>query len=197
MGLALDSPAMEHLLATMRDEAVLTDGMLRVDTFLNHVVRPEVIADVGESVAAIARQYDPDLLLTAEASGIPPAVAAGLVLGVPVVYAKKYLGPGDRYTIGRDVASPTKGLEYRVEVARHALAPGMQVVAVDDFLAGGRTAVALVEITREAGADVAAAVFVVEKTWEPGRALVEATGCAVHALVRVDERGSIEPGTAA
>lgn len=178
----------------MRAEATLADGIVRVDGFLNHVIRPDVIDDVGHRIAGLVGDPAPDLVLTAEASGIPPAVAAGLRLGVPVVYAKKYLGPGDRYTIAREVASPTRGTEYRVEVARHAIDPGSRVVVVDDFLSGGRTALALVEIAREAGATAERAVFVVEKTWEPGRHRLEAAGCAVAALVTVDADGTIRDG---
>jgi xanthine phosphoribosyltransferase len=171
--------------------ATVEGPILKVDRFLNHRVEPSLITNVGHQIAALLGPLAPDLLLTAEASGIPPALAAGIEINVPIVYAKKYLGPGGRYTFSREVNSPTKGTEYRVEVARHVLPPGLQVAIVDDFLAGGRTAEALGEIAEEAGCTVLGAAFVIEKTYTGGRARLETHGWPVWSLVRVE---SLENG---
>ncbi len=165
---------------------------MRVDGFLNHRVDPDVIASVGRDIAKRIAPHGADVLLTAEASGIPVAVAAALEARLPVVYAKKYLGPGTRYSFAREVTSPTKGTEYRVEVFRHALVPGSRVVIVDDFLSGGRTAQALGEIAEEAGCEVISLVFAIEKTFMPGRSLLEAHGWDVEAIVQIT---SIADGT--
>ncbi len=182
---------MSILLEALRTDGTVANGLVKVDRFLNHRVRPDVLAEVGDSIAALMAGWDADVILTAEASGIPPATAASLRTGLPLVYAKKFIGPGDRDSFARNVASPTKGFEYRVEITRSMLEPGARVVIVDDFLSGGRTAKALVELAREAGGTVLAAVFVIEKAWMPGRALVEALACPVHALVTV---ASIDSG---
>ena len=156
-----------------------------VDEFLNHRVEPEVMNRVGGEIAKLIAPWHPDLLLTAEASGIPPALACSLATGVPMVYAKKYVGPGNRYTFGRDVASPTKGTEYRVEVSRRVLSPGARVVVIDDFLAGGRTAEALGEIIVEAGSRPVGFCFAIEKAYTEGRDRLEAHGWEVKSLVRI------------
>ena len=176
---------MSLLADAIRTEGRVSDGLLKVDRFLNHRVRPDVLREVGDGIAARIADWDADLILTAEASGIPPGMATSLATGLPVVYAKKYVGPGKRRTYGREVSSPTKGFEYRVEVARHLIEPGQRVVITDDYLSGGRTAVALVEIARDAGAEVLGGVFVIEKAWMPGRERMEAIGCPAHALVTV------------
>ncbi len=179
-------------LRTAIDSLASVEGpILKVDRFLNHRVEPSLMADVGRQIASLLEPLEPDLLLTAEASGIPPALAAGMVMETPIVYAKKYLGPGGRYTFSREVASPTKGTEYRVEVARHVLPPGLRVAIVDDFLAGGRTAEALGEIAEEAGCSILATIFVIEKTFTEGRQRLEAHGWPVWALVQVE---SLENG---
>ncbi len=168
------------------------DGdLLRVDQFLNHRVDPAIMAEIATAIADLLRPVQPDLLLTAEAGGMPPALAAGAVLGIPTVYAKKYLGPGERYTFYREVSSPTKGTEYRVEVARRVLEPGLRVAVVDDFLAGGRTAEALGQIAEEAGCAMLGAVFVIEKTFSGGRRRLEARGWPVWSLVAIE---SLEGG---
>jgi xanthine phosphoribosyltransferase len=170
--------------------------LLMVDRFLNHRVDPEVMTAVGVEIAAWLADRNPDLLLTAEASGIPPALAAGREMGIPMVYAKKYLGPGKRYTFSREVSSPTKGTEYRVEVARRVLESGLRVAIVDDFLAGGRTAASLGEIAEEAGCEVIGAIFAIEKTSFAGRELLESHGWDVHALVRITSLEGGEVGIA-
>ncbi len=174
------------LLTAIDSMASVEGPILKVDRFLNHRVEPSLMADVGRQMAGRLGLLEPDLLLTAEASGIPPALAAGIEMGIPIVYAKKYLGPGGRYTFSREVVSPTKGTEYRVEVARHVLQPGLRVAIVDDFLAGGRTAEALGEIAEEAGCTLLGAMFVIEKTFTEGRGRLEAHGWPVWSLVKVE-----------
>ena len=110
-----------HLLRTaIRERGRVEGTLLKVDDFLNHRVDPELIAAVGADLAACFAAAAPQVVLTAEASGIPPALACALSLGVPMVFAKKYLGPGGRDVLTREVFSPTRGMEYRVEVARRA-----------------------------------------------------------------------------
>ncbi len=167
--------------------------LLKVDDFLNHRVDIDLFPEIGEAIAARFSGSRPDLVLTAEASGIPPGLVAAQAMGVPMVYAKKYMGVGQRYTFAREVSSPTKGTEYRVEVARRVLPPGLRVAVVDDFLAGGRTAEALGEIVEEAGGVVLGFVFVVEKTFSGGRERLESHGWSVDALIRVT---SLEAGVA-
>ncbi len=102
-----------------------------------------------------------------------------------MVYARKYLGVGNRYAFAREVTSPTKGVEYRVEVARRVLSPGTRLVVVDDFLSGGRTAEALGEIALEAGCELLALGFVIEKAWKEGRSRLERHDWHVDSLVTV------------
>jgi xanthine phosphoribosyltransferase len=180
------------LLRTAIFERARVEGtLLKVDDFLNHRVDPGIIAAVGADLAERFAASAPSVVLTAEASGIAPALACALRLRVPMVFAKKYLGPGGREVYTREVYSPTRGMEYRVEVARRALPPGELILVVDDFLAGGRTAEALGEISEEAGGTVAGLGFAIEKTFQEGRARLLAHGWRVEALARIT---SLEAG---
>jgi xanthine phosphoribosyltransferase len=62
----------------------------------------------------------------------------------------------------------------------------MCVALVDDFLANGRTALALAEIVGDAGARLVVAGFVVEKLFQGGRVDLEARGIPVAALAQVE-----------
>jgi xanthine phosphoribosyltransferase len=156
--------------ARLLREAILQRGrvegtFLKVDDFLNHRVESALIAAVGVDLAGLFADESPEVVLTAEASGIAPALACSLSLGVPMVFAKKYTRPGGRDVWAREVYSPTRGMEYRIEVARRTLEAGRRVLVVDGFLAGGRTAEALGGIAEEAGCPVIGLAFVIEKTF--------------------------------
>lgn len=166
------------------EEATVKGDIVLVDHFLNHRVDPEVMFEVGQRVKALADGLKPDVILTAEASGIPPAMAASLATGIPMIYAKKYITPGERTSYWREVSSTTKGFEYRIEVRDHIFSGG-RVLIVDDFLHQGRTAVALGEIVEEAGGEVLGVVFVVEKSWVGGRQRIEERGWPVWSLVSI------------
>ena len=163
----------------------VSGDLVLVDDFLNHRVDPIIIDEIGRQIADRFTDLAPDLIVTAEASGIPPAMATARYLPIPVVYAKKYVGVGDRYTFAREVVSPTKGTEYRVEVARRALEPGGRALIVDDFLSGGRTAEALGQIVEESGGEVSGYAFVIEKQFAGGRTLLESHGWDVWSLVEI------------
>ncbi len=177
--MAVDIPAI--VVAQARVEG----NLVKVDDFLNHRVDPAIMRQAGIQIAALLEGESVDLILTAEASGIPPALATSFVTDIPCVYAKKYIGAAQRHSFGREVVSPTKGVEYRVEVGRRQLRPGLRVAVVDDFLSGGRTAEALGEIVEEAGCELVKFVFVIEKTFTGGRERLEARSWDVDALVKI------------
>jgi len=168
--------------------------LVLVDEFLNHRVDPIIMSEIGRQFAEAFASTNPDLILTSEASGIPPAVVCGIEMGLPVIYAKKFLGTGNRYSYWREVMSPTKGVEYRVEVARRVMPSGARILVLDDFLSAGRTAEALGEISEESGGEIVGFGFVIEKGWRSGRDRLEHHGWRVDSLVRVTsiEDGAVE-----
>jgi xanthine phosphoribosyltransferase len=188
------SPGATLLRSAIAERGRVEGALLKVDEFLNHRVEPSLMAAIGVTIAAAFTATSPDLILTAEASGIPPALATGTALDIPVVYAKKYpRGDEIRPAFVREVASPTKGVEYRVEVARRVLPAGARVLVVDDFLSGGRTAQALGEIVVEAGADIVGFGFVIEKAFMGARSRLEAKGWPVEAVAVIS---SLDGGVA-
>jgi len=180
-----------NLQQVIRDQGRIKGDLLMVDTFLNHRVDTAIMNGVGEALAEQLASYAPEVILTAEASGIPPAMATASQMRLPFIYAKKFVGEPRTNSYGRAVSSPTKGIEYRVEVAQHILGPDVRVAVVDDFLARGRTAEALGEIVEDAGSTVVAAAFVIEKTSMGGRDLLTLHEWPILSLVRI---GSLSDG---
>lgn len=168
----------EVLKNAIRTRARVNGEIVLVDGFLNHRVEPDLIEDVATFLAG---ELGPcDAVVTSEASGIAPALAVAAVLGVDMVFAKKRPAPpGEGHH--RQVTSPTKGDSPFLVLSPAAIAGLGRVVIVDDFLWGGRTALALAEMLREAGIAVTGAGFCIEKTFGNGRRLLEEAGIPVVA----------------
>jgi len=183
---ALNAP-FEPLARRIAAEAtVIDDRILRIDHFLNHRIDTALMRAIGAALARRLAPLRPDLVLTAEASGIAPALVTALALDVPMVYAKKYAPEVEAPALSRLVPSPTRGGQTRLVISVRYLPPAARVALVDDFLANGRTALALAELVAEAGATLVAAGFVVEKCFQGGRAPLEGLGVPVAALAQIE-----------
>lgn len=175
------------LVERIGQEAVIVDDrIIKIDHFLNHRIDTDLMQSIGAEFANRLAPFQPDLILTAEASGIPPALATAFACRVPLVYAKKYDPAVPAPALTRRVPSPTKGRETLLAITARFLPTGSRVAIVDDFLANGRTALALAEMAHEAGANVVAAAFVVEKLFQQGRDPLVALGIPVITLAQIE-----------
>ena len=68
----------------------LGGGILKVDGFINHQVDPSLMEACGHELAARFAEVRATKILTAEISGIAPAVMTARHLGLPTVYARKH-----------------------------------------------------------------------------------------------------------
>jgi xanthine phosphoribosyltransferase len=153
----------------------LGDGILKVDSILNHQMDPLLIKEMGEEIARRFRHLEPTRVLTAEVSGIAPATMTALALGVPVVYARKKK-PITMYGPVFLETAPTHtkgGHEVMLLVSAEFMPPGERVLVVDDFLATGHTLRALARIVNGASCTLVGIAAVIEKTFEGGRKLLE------------------------
>jgi len=127
-------------------------------------------------------------VVTIEASGIAPAVYTAQALNVPMIFAKKAKNiTMNEGILTAEVYSFTKQVTSQVSIASKFLSEDDTVLIVDDFLANGQAAKGLMEIIGQAGAAVAGAGIVIEKSFQDGRALLEAQGVPVTSLARIQE----------
>ena len=173
----------------------LGGGILKVDGFVNHQVDPALMDACGRELARYFAPCRPTKVLTAEISGIAPAVATGLHLSIPVVYARKTkpITMPDQVFLTLS-PSHTKGRVTELIVSPEYLGPVERVLVIDDFLASGATILGLVRLARAAGASLAGVGALIEKTFEGGRAALSSLGVPIHALARIRsmEGGRIE-----
>ena len=73
----------------LRDGKNLGNGILKVDSFVNHQVDPLLMDACGKEFARRFASVGATKVLTAEISGIAPALTTAIHLGLPVVYARK------------------------------------------------------------------------------------------------------------
>lgn len=175
-----------------REGLILSDTVLKVDSFLNHQVDTELALEIGREIGRRFAGQGITKVLTIEASGIQFAMAAGIALRIPFVYAKKKKAVTlAEQVYSASVHSFTRGETYQVSISRHYLGPDDKVLIVDDFLATGAALAGLVQIVREAGAELAGVSCVIEKGFQEGRGLLEDMGVRVHSLARI---ASMAPG---
>jgi xanthine phosphoribosyltransferase len=129
-------------------------------------------------------------VLTAEISGIAPALTTALHLGLPVVYARKtkpITMPDQVYlTLA---PSHTKGRMVELIISPEYLANGEKVLIIDDFLASGATILGLIRLAEAAGAKVVGVGALIEKTFEGGREVLKPLGLPVESLAAITSMG--------
>lgn len=171
---------------------ILSDTVLKVDSFLNHQVDTELALQIGREFARLFGDQPVTKVLTVEASGIQFAMAAGIALGVPFIYAKKKKAVTlSEAVYSAPVHSFTRQEDYRISISQKYLGSDDKVLIIDDFLATGAALVGLCDIVAESGAELLGVGCVIEKSFQEGRGLLEQRGVLVHSLARI---ASMSPG---
>lgn len=179
---------MKVLIERIRAEGInLGDGILKVDSIINHQLDPALMLGMGAAFAERFADTPVDRILTAEISGIAPALMTAIEMNVPVVYARKKKPITMSGPVFLETApSHTKGGETLLLVSAEFLHAGENVLIIDDFLATGKTLLALARIVASAGANLVGVGVIVEKTFEGGRAAMLAKhDVPIHALATI------------
>jgi xanthine phosphoribosyltransferase len=170
-----------------KDGKNLGGGILKVDGFINHQVDPVMMDAAGKEFARLFADVGATKILTAEISGIAPAVFTGKHMNLPVVYARKSKPITMPDQVFLTLApSHTKGRTVELIVSPEYLSGGEKVLIIDDFLASGATIAGLVRLAQTAGAKLVGIGALVEKSFEGGRDLLSENGVPIHALVTID-----------
>lgn len=178
---------MQLLKQKVLDEGiVLSNQVLKVDSFLNHQMDPVLMKEVGREFTRRFAGEAVNRVLTIESSGIAPGIMTALELEVPMIFARKQKSLTLRDDIFVEkVYSFTKRETNEITVAKKFIQPGDRVLIIDDFLANGEAAFGLARIVEQAGATVAGIGIVIEKAFQPGGRLLKEAGYRVESLVRV------------
>ena len=142
---------------------------------------PAGLEETIDALTELCRGLDVDTVIGVESRGFIFGAPLAYQLGVgfiPVRKPKKL--PSDTVSVSYELEYGTDSLEMR----KDAVGEGHNVLIVDDLLATGGTARAVVDLVESVGGKVAGLLFAVELTFLNGRAKFD--GYNVKSLVSYD-----------
>ena len=169
----------------LKDGKCYPGGILKVDKFINHQMDPNLMKQVAVEFARRYANTEINKILTIEASGIAPAIMLGFLLDLPVVFAKKKKPSTMDNMLSVTVTSFTKQRDYTVVISKDYLNADDKVLFVDDFLAYGNAAKGIIELCRQAGAQLVGMGFIIEKAFQNGGEYLRKQGVHVESLARI------------
>ena len=175
------------------EEKILTSGVikegniLKVDSFLNHQIEIDVMRQMAYEFKRRFRGVEVNKILTIEASGIAIATLLGDLYDAPVVFAKKSEtanSTDDKYI--SQAYSFTHKKMNNVFISKPYLHATDKVLIVDDFLADGEAAHALIDLVKQAGGEIAGIGIAIEKGQQKGGSLLRSEGFHVESLAIIE-----------
>ena len=176
----------------LRDGSCLPGGILKVDNFINHQMDPILMKSMAVEFVRRFAGTKIDKILTVEASGIAPAIMVGYLLKLPVVFAKKRKPSTMENMLVTEVFSFTKNQTYTVCVSKDYLLPGDQVLFIDDFLANGNAGKGMIDLVKQAGADLVGMGLLIEKAFQEGGQYLRDQGIHVESLAIIESLDNCE-----
>lgn len=168
----------------------VNEDILKVDSFVNHQVDPELMKNIGDEFAEHFKGQGITKVATIESSGIAPALMTALALNVPMLILKKQpskiLNQDLYQTV---VTSYTKGTSYELTLSKNFISENDHVLIIDDFLANGESATGAIRLIRKAHATIAGVGILIEKSFQPGYEKLTEQGIDVYSLARIAKLG--------
>ena len=174
----------------LQDGRALSETVLKVDSFLNHGVDARLMYEIGTYFKEYYKNHGITKIFTIESSGIAPTVMTAMQMELPMVTLKKQSSKilnGEVYQT--TVHSFTKGTDYELTLSKNYISKDDNVLIIDDFLANGEAALRAARLVEEAGAKVGGIGIVIEKSFQPGRAILDEKGYDVYSLARIGKLG--------
>lgn len=177
MNAGCDAGALKSLVRTIPDFPKPGIAFRDISTLL---ADGEGFAAAISALVALAKPLSPDRIIAIDARGFLFGAPVAVALGAGVIPARKK-GKLPGATLGINYA-----LEYgtdRLELHVGAVLPGHRALIVDDLIATGGTALACVNLLREAGAEVVGALFAIDLPDLGGADRLRDAGVPVHSLM--------------
>ena len=164
----------------LKDGKCYPGGILKVDNFINHQMDPILMKSIG---VEFVRRF---------ASTNINKIMVGYLLELPVVFAKKKKPSTMDNMLITSVYSFTKQRSYDVCVSKDFLTPGDQVLFIDDFLANGNAAKGIMDLVKQAGAELVGMGFIIEKAFQHGGDELRSQGIHVESLAIIESLDNCE-----
>ena len=179
---------MEALEQRIRQEGRILPGhIIKVDGFLNHQIDAQFMGELADEFARLFDISRVTKVLTAEASGIALAAVCSYKWGVPMIFAKK--AKSDNIEGGlykSEVFSYTYKKTYTMICAKDWLKADDKVLIIDDFMANGQAMRGLIDLVKEAGAELVGIGCAIEKGFQDGGDSLRREGYDLKSLAIID-----------
>ena len=143
-----------------------------------------VFKDCIDSLAEIAKNYDFNKIICADARGFIFGAALAYKLGKGIICARK---PGKLPRPGFEYSYTLEYGKNTMLISEQSFEENEKVLIVDDLLATGGSAMAMVELVKKSKAIPVAAMFYIELPDLKGRELIKkAADIDIHSLVRFE-----------
>lgn len=123
---------------------------------------PFIINEIGRLIASIYINKQIDVVMTMETKGIPIAYATASQLHVPVVIVRRSSKVTEGSTVSINYVSGSSKRIQSMVLPRRSLAPGSNVLILDDFMKAGGTMKGMTNLIKEFDAKPAGTAVLVE-----------------------------------
>ena len=167
---------------------IISDDILKVDNFLNQLVDVNLLADMAHTWYEEFKNQGVNKILTIEASGIAIATMVASVFKVPLLFAKKSKTTNMSNNLYQaKVFSFTHQKENVIVVDKSYLTKEDKILIIDDFLANGQAVLGLMELARQAGANVIGVGIAIEKGFQKAGDMLRSKGFNIKSLAIIDK----------
>ncbi|SHJ59220.1 xanthine phosphoribosyltransferase [Hathewaya proteolytica DSM 3090] len=174
----------------LKDGHALSETVLKVDSFLNHAVDPQLMYDMGKEFKSYFEKKNITKIVTIESSGIAPAVMTAMQMNIEMIILKKQKSKILKEdTLQTTVHSFTKNTDYELTLSKKYISSEDNILIIDDFLANGEAAFGAIRLCEQVGAKIGGIGIVIEKSFQPGRKNLDEKGYDVYSLARVAKLG--------
>ena len=180
---------MKELVERIKADGQILDGnILKVDGFLNHQIDIHLMKQIGQEFYRLYKDENITKILTIEASGIAIASFVADAFDVPLLFAKK----SQSTNLGSDAY--THNREYTITVSKKYMHENDRFLIIDDFMANGLAMQGLIDVVKQANAEVAGVGICIEKSYQDGGKLTRSKGIRVESLAKIKsmQDGKIE-----
>ena len=185
---------MKMLEDRIRKDGIVREGnVLKVDSFINHQMDIPLFREMAKEWKRLFAGKPINKVLTIEASGIGIAAVVASEFNVPVVFAKKSMSINLDYdNYETKIQSFTHKKIYNVIVSKKFLTPEDHVLIIDDFLANGNAAKGIMDLVKQAGAELVGMGFIIEKAFQHGGDELRSQGINEESLAIIESLDNCE-----
>ena len=172
-----------------KDGNAINEDILKVDSFINHQVDPELMAHIGEEFANHFKDCGITKIATIESSGIAPALMTAQCMGRPLIILKKQPSKVlNDHLFQTEVTSFTKGTSYELTLSSKFISENDHVL----IIANGEAATGAIRLLRKAHATIGGIGILIEKSFQPGHEKLVSQGFDVYSLARISHLAANE-----